>query len=69
MRCRGDFQVYHIQTIRETLESDAEAWGANAFHAKEFYPGSGVFKRDTPQKQLRFEDDSRRIPEMSSKAI
>lgn len=46
-----------------------KAWGADAFHAKEFYPGSGVFKRDTPEKQLRYEEDSRRIPEMIAKTI
>jgi hypothetical protein len=46
-----------------------KAWGAGAFHAKEFYPGSGVFKRDTPEKQLRYEEDSKRIPEMIARAV
>jgi hypothetical protein len=46
-----------------------KAWGADAFHAKEFYPGSGVFKRDTPPKRLRYDEDSRRIPEMIAKTI
>ncbi len=46
-----------------------KAWGADTFHAKEFYPGSGIFKRDTAEKKLRFEEDSRRIPEMIAKAI
>jgi hypothetical protein len=45
------------------------AWGAKAFHSREFYPGSGVFKRDTPQKQLRYEEDSRLIPELIAKSI
>lgn len=44
-------------------------WGATAFHAKEFYPGSGVFKRDTPEKQLRYEEDSKNIPAMIARAV
>jgi hypothetical protein len=46
-----------------------KAWGASSFHAKEFYPGSGVFKRNTPQKKLLYDEDSRRIPEMIAKTI
>ncbi len=46
-----------------------KAWGADAFHAKEFYPGSGVFKRNTPGKQHRYKEDSRRIPELIAKAV
>ena len=44
-------------------------WGASEFHAKEFYPGYGAFSRDTPEKQARYEEDSRKIPEMIAKAI
>lgn len=37
-------------------------WGALAFHATDFYPGGGEFKRDTPQRKRWFEEDSRAIP-------
>ncbi len=46
-----------------------KAWGVKAFHATDFYSGGGAFKRDTPEKQRRYEEDSRRIPEMIAKAI
>lgn len=44
-------------------------WGAKAFHAKNFYPGAGEFKRDTPERQTLFDEDCRRIPQMIAKAI
>jgi hypothetical protein len=37
-------------------------WGASAFHATDFYPGGGEFERKTPERQKRFENDSRNIP-------
>lgn len=46
-----------------------KAWGADAFHAKEFYPGGGVFKRDTPEKKILYDEDSRTIPAMIAKTI
>lgn len=39
-------------------------WGATAFHATDFYPGGGEFRRNTPQRKKWFEDDSRAIPSM-----
>ena len=41
-------------------------WKAAAFHATDFYPGGGEFKRDTPERCKLFEDDSKRIPRMIS---
>lgn len=46
-----------------------KAWDAEAFHATDFYPGGGEFKRDTPKRRLLYEDDSRRIPQIIAKAI
>ncbi len=46
-----------------------KAWGAKAFHARDFYPGTREFKRDTPKRQLLYEEDSRRIPQMIAKSI
>lgn len=46
-----------------------KAWGAKEFHATDFYPGAGEFKRDTPARQALFEEDSRRIPQMIAKAV
>jgi len=37
-------------------------WGASAFHATDFYPGGGEFKRDTPERQKLYDRDSKRIP-------
>jgi hypothetical protein len=45
------------------------AWGADAFHAKEFFPGAGSFKRDTPHREFLYEQDSRRIPQMIAQSI
>jgi len=45
------------------------AWGADEFHAKEFFPGSGQFKRDTPQRQELYLEHSRRIPEIIARSI
>ncbi len=39
-------------------------WGAKAFHATDFYPGGGEFKRDTPERCKLYDDDSKRIPGM-----
>lgn len=39
-------------------------WEASAFHATDFYNGAEEFKRDTPAREKRFEDDSRSIPEL-----
>jgi hypothetical protein len=44
-------------------------WGASYFHAKEFFPGTGQFRRDTPQRQQLFEKHSRQIPEIISRSI
>ena len=41
-----------------------KAWGAKAFHATDFYPGGGEFKRKTPERQRLYEEDSKRIPVM-----
>jgi hypothetical protein len=46
-----------------------KAWGAKAFHAKDFYPGAREFKRDTPERQALYDEDSRRIPQMIATAI
>ena len=46
-----------------------KAWGAKAFHARDFYPGAREFKRDTPKRQQLYEEDSRRIPQMIAKCI
>jgi hypothetical protein len=46
-----------------------KAWNASAFHATDFYPGGGEFKRNTPARQALFEEDSRRIPQLIAGAI
>jgi hypothetical protein len=46
-----------------------KAWGAKAFHAKDFYPGGGEFKRNTRERELLFEEDSKRIPELIARTI
>jgi hypothetical protein len=46
-----------------------KAWGAEEFHAKEFFPGAGRFKRDTPEKEALFQEHCRRIPEILSSSI
>jgi hypothetical protein len=46
-----------------------KAWGAKQFHAKEFFPGTGEFERDTPERRQLFEDHSRRIPQIISQSI
>lgn len=37
-------------------------WGAPSFHASEFYPGYGLFARDTAEKRDWFHDDCLLIP-------
>jgi hypothetical protein len=44
-------------------------WNAKAFHATDFYPGGGEFKRDTPERLALFNQDSMRIPGMISDHI
>lgn len=39
-------------------------WGAPAFHATDFYPGGGHFKRHTAERKAWFEEDSKGIPGM-----
>ena len=39
-------------------------WGASAFHATDFYNGAGEFKRNTPEREKLFAEDSRRIPSL-----
>ena len=52
-----------------------KVWGASAFHATDFYPGGGEFKRHHPDKSpiperiALFERDSKRIPHIIGKYI
>jgi len=39
-------------------------WHASAFHATDFYPGAGAFKRRTDQAKERYERDSKAIPSL-----
>jgi len=39
-------------------------WGASSFHATDFYCGAQEFKRDTPAKQRRFDQDTKLVPRM-----
>jgi hypothetical protein len=41
-----------------------KAWDAEAFHATDFYTGTKEFKRNTPERQQLFAEDSRRIPKL-----
>jgi hypothetical protein len=40
------------------------AWNATAFHATDFYTGYEEFVRDTPERKMLFEQDSRRLPSL-----
>ena len=44
-------------------------WDAKAFHATDFYPGGGDFKRDTPEKKRWFDEDSKTIPVLVGKHV
>jgi peptide subunit release factor RF-3 len=44
-------------------------WGASAFHATDFYNGAKDFKRDTPGKRERYENDSKLIPKLVGKTV
>ncbi len=44
-------------------------WGASAFHATDFYNGAKDFKRDTPSKRERYENDSKLIPKLVGKTV
>src|SRR6516162_2789226 len=40
-------------------------WDASAFHATDFYPGGGEFKRKgNPEREAWFQEDSRAIPKI-----
>jgi hypothetical protein len=41
-----------------------KAWGAEAFHATDFYGGAKAFKRDSSARQSRYDEDSRHIPKI-----
>ena len=41
-----------------------KTWGASAFHATDFYNGAAEFKRNTPERMLLHDKDSKRIPRM-----
>jgi hypothetical protein len=38
-----------------------DGWNADAFHATDFYPGGGKFKRHTPERKALFNRDSQRL--------
>lgn len=44
-------------------------WGANAFHATDFYPGGGEFQRRTEERKKWHDADSRAIPSMIGKKL
>jgi hypothetical protein len=46
-----------------------KAWGADEFHATDFYCGYGQFQRQTKEKQALFDEDCRRIPAMIANRI
>lgn len=46
-----------------------KGWKAFAFHATDFYPGGGEFERDNPERQKRFENDSRIVPRLIGEHI
>jgi hypothetical protein len=44
-------------------------WDATAFHATDFYPGGGEFKRDTPKRREWFKEDCKNIPNLIGKKL
>jgi hypothetical protein len=44
-------------------------WGASAFHATDFYPGGGEFKRNTPHREKLFDQDSKSVPTIIGRFI
>jgi hypothetical protein len=44
-------------------------WSATAFHATDFYPGAQEFKRNTPERNQWFKEDSESIPQLIGRAI
>jgi hypothetical protein len=53
--------------FRREWNAMLKPWGAAGFHATDFYPGAGEFKRDTPERRELFQNDSKRIPVMVGK--
>jgi hypothetical protein len=60
------FRPFPYKRFARPWSRMVRAWGANAFHATDFYNGAEEFKRATPAKQKRFQEDSRQIPRMIS---
>ena len=56
------FQKTPYKRFCRELGSLLEPWGAPAFHATDFYPGGGRFKRNTPERKERYLRDSKRLP-------
>jgi hypothetical protein len=56
------FKPIHYKQFVRPWSRLVRGWDTHAFHATDFYTGGGDFKRDTPEKKLRFERDSRNIP-------
>jgi len=56
------FQKDDYKLFRRPWEKMLFEWKASAFHATDFYPGGGEFKRDTPQRKELFERHSKQIP-------
>jgi hypothetical protein len=46
-----------------------DKWGANAFHATDFYSGGGEFERTTDERKQWYDEDSRAIPSMIGKKL
>jgi hypothetical protein len=61
------YQREKYKRFRREWNAMLKPWGASAFHATDFYPGGGEFKRDTDERKQLFRDDSKRIPKMVGK--
>jgi hypothetical protein len=63
------FKPVHYKQFIRPWNRMLRGWGASAFHATDFYSGYGEFKRDTPEKEERFQSDSRFIPSLIGKHL
>jgi hypothetical protein len=64
------FQPFDYDRFLHEWQPFLDGWGATVFHATDFYPGGGEFRRKRPdgttdpEKMERYEHDSKRIPEI-----
>jgi len=62
------FDSWHYDLFLHRWQPILDGWAAKAFHATDFYPGGGKFKRKRsdgsldPELVARYERDSHEIP-------